>query len=527
MRPTLRRWATTAARMCVLSVVLGSAVMPAQPAAASPAIHGGGSGFAALEVAQWSADAAGPPLHLNVDYTSQGSSIGRQNFANGLYDYGMSDITYPPIDRDIVNGQTRCPHAVFATCFRYVPVSAGGLGIVYNLVNNDGSRVTDLQLTRQQVCQIFTGAITDWGQIRPAFAGHHINVIVRSDGAGESYVLSQFCIGVDPTDWNAYRTDLLSHHSDQVQDAGLQLGQPVSTWPQVLIGGSSTKTGSGSDGVANVVADSNAGKDGVTYDAAGYAKVRFMPVASVQNAAGVFQQPDENNVTIALAYARPNPDPNAPGTFLLNFSGPDPRAYFPSTYSYALAQTTGFDPGKGATLGQFLCYAISDQGQRIAPALRYARLSNEIVTISRSAIVQIPGAPAPGACAPGSQGIPTPTVTPNGLVVLAGSATANRGTSGTAASSSRAGTASTAATTGSTAGTESAGAATTTSSLSGTSGDQQLADSVNQAALKSQAANSKKNNGPSNEQALWAILEGALICALAVAFTGWRRRATG
>ena len=38
------------------------------------------------------------------------------------------------------------------------------------------------------------------------------------------------------------------------------------------------------------------------------------------------------------------------GTFQLAFNGPDPSAYFPSTYSYILAQTTGFDPGKGATL---------------------------------------------------------------------------------------------------------------------------------------------------------------------------------
>ena len=53
--------------------------------------------------------------------------------------------------------------------------------------------------------------------------------------------------------------------------------------------------------------------------------------------------------------------------------GPDPRAYFPSTYSYVLAQTAGFDAGKGATLGQFLCYAVS-QGQvdRAAAPVRAA-----------------------------------------------------------------------------------------------------------------------------------------------------------
>ena len=136
-----------------------------------------------------------------------------------------------------------------------------------------------------------------------------------------------------------------------------------------------------------------AAPNAITYVAAGYAKVRNFPTASVQNAAGVFTQPDEDNVTVALGYAQTRGN----GTFQLAFNGPDPRAYFPSTYSYVLAQTTGFDPGKGATLGQFLCYAVS-KGQVIAPQLRYARLSSVLVNIAIDAIVQIPGAPPAAHC---------------------------------------------------------------------------------------------------------------------------------
>src|SRR5262249_55516219 len=154
----------------------------------------------------------------------------------------------------------------------------------------------------------------------------------------------------------------------------------------------------------------------ITYVAAGYAKVRGFPVASVQNAAGVFTQPDENNVTIALSYATPLGN----GTFKLAFNGADPAAYFPSTYSYVLGQTAGFDPGKGPTLTRFLCYAVT-KGQEIAPSLRYARLSIELVNIAINAIVQIPGAPSKADCPVGNIVIihlpdhhDTTTTVPNG-----------------------------------------------------------------------------------------------------------------
>jgi ABC-type phosphate transport system substrate-binding protein len=523
-----------------LTAVFLPAVFSAPPASASPAIVGGGSGFAALEVDQWRADTARRPYNLSVDYSSQGSSVGRQNFVAGLFDFGMSDIVFPPTEQNFLSDTRRC-HAALSTCFKYVPVSAGGLGMMYNLVNGSGQRVTDLKLTRDEVCKIFTGQIRAWNDPElvatnpelSSFSGHPINVVARSDGAGESYVLSQFCIAVDPGDWGAFRTYVTTNFPNDVGDAGLQLGDPVSTWPTVLLNDYTEKLANGSDGVANTVADPNAGVDAITYDAAGYAKVRAFPVASVQNAAGQFTQPDENNVTIALAYAAGRGD----GTFVLNFSGPDPAAYFPSTYSYALVQTTGYDPGKGSTLGQFLCYAISNNGQAIAPALRYARLSQQIVAISRTQIVQIPGAPTADQCAPGSQGIanvtppgaPPPGAVAGGPAAAAGptaaaKAAAAAGSAGTAAAGTAAAAGGAAGTTGTT---QAAQAATTSSTDAGAGGEQAAAGQGGSAALNALAASSKRSSGPTNNQALWAILEGAIICALAVGITGWRKRASG
>jgi ABC-type phosphate transport system substrate-binding protein len=400
-------------------VTVGPAVMltaPATPAGAASAITGGGSSFAALEIDQWRADTARKPFSLSVNYVAQGSTFGRQEFINGNLDFGASDIIFQDPEIPALQSRRCGGRAADNGCFVYVPVSAGGLAFMYNLKDAAGNRVINLQLTRRAACKIFTGQIKRWNDpeivgSNPQMAGFDRDIVpvIRADGAGESYVFSQFCLAVAPDIWNAFVADRIQNDPANVaQD--FRDHQPVSNWPQNW--GRATPA-LYSDGTANVVADDVTGQDAITYVAAGYAKVRSFPTASLQNAAGVYTQPDETNVTVALAYATGRGD----GTFNLNFTGPDPRAYFPSTYSYILAQTTGFDPGKGAALGQFLCYAVS-QGQTIAVPLRYARLSSQIVNISIDAISHIPGAPPKDQCflkgAPPPPGGPTVNGGPGG-----------------------------------------------------------------------------------------------------------------
>lgn len=365
-------------------------------AGAASAITGGGSSFAALEIDQWRADTARKPFSLQVNYVSQGSTFGRQEFIGGNLDYGASDITFQPGEIPPLQSRRCGGRPADVGCFVYVPVSAGGLSFMYNLIDGSGNRVNDLKLTRRTSCKIFTGAIKKWNdpelvQDNPQLAGFNRDIVpvIRADGAGESFVFSQFCIAVAHDVWAAFVAERIQNDPQNVA-SDFRAGSPVSNWPQNW-GRSSPALYA--DGTANVVSDAVAGRDTITYVAAGYAKVRSFPVASLQNAAGVFTQPDEDNVTVALGYATGRGD----GTFNLNFTGPDSRAYFPSTYSYVIAQTTGFDRSKGEALGTFLCYAVSI-GQKIAPQLRYARLSAPLVQIAINAISHIPGAPPPGAC---------------------------------------------------------------------------------------------------------------------------------
>jgi phosphate transport system substrate-binding protein len=534
-RPLRRIGGAVAVVCATLAPILGSA----RPAAAATPILGGGSGFAALEIDQWKADTAGKPFNLTVNYQSLGSSIGRGYFAQNRFDFGASDITFPPTEDPVLASTARCGRPL-STCFRYVTVSAGGLAFMYNLTDNSGNRITNLKLTRRAACEIFTGQIRQWNDPQLVatnpelanFTNRQIRVVVRSDGAGESYVLSEFCIAVASDVWSRYvNYGTQPQNSQYVSDPGFSRGDPVSTWPGVLEDGSQPNTQSGSDGVANAVADPNEGVDAITYDAAGYAKVRGdWPVASVENAnPAVFTQPAETNVTVALGYATGRSD----GTFQLNFKGPDPRAYFPSTYSYVLAQTTGSDPGKAASLSQFLCYAVG-AGQVRAVPLAYARLSSVVVNISIAAINQIPGAncalsgppppPPPqvqgGPAAPGASGVPGSNG-PGASTTTGGSAATS---SGGTASTATAGAASSGAQ-----GAVGAAASGTETSVAGTaeSGSGAVAGQSGPSgvALASPAAASSKTNGPTNDQAIWAILEGALICAIVVGLTEWRRRA--
>ena len=379
--------------MVAASVVVMLAAAAPSASATTP-IVGGGSGFAAPEIDQWKADTAVVPYNLDINYVAQGSSFGRQSFTQNSLDFAASDIVYPTPEVAALQAG-RCAGKSLQSCFVYVPVSAGGLGFMYNLVDGNGKRITDLRLTRREVCEIFTGAVQSWNApelvaTNPFLASINAQIkpIIRADGAGESYVLSQFCIAVAPDVWKAFIAERLAHDAADVA-ADFRAGLPVSNWPQNW--GQSNPVAF-ADGVANVVASPDIGADTITYDATAYAVQRGFPVASVQNAAGVFTQPTQLNVTVALAYATPNNDTIAKGTFNLNFNGPDPRAYFPSTYSYMLAQTSGFDPGKGATLGKFLCYAVSE-GQTDAIPLEYAQLSSQIEQIAINAIVQIPARP--------------------------------------------------------------------------------------------------------------------------------------
>jgi phosphate transport system substrate-binding protein len=389
------RWRSAAIVAVSAAVVLAPASTGLADAAPTN-VSGGGSSFAAPEIQQWAADVFGAPYDLTVNYAADSSGAGRSDYAQGFYQYAASDTPYTPNDANYAQ------EAANDHPYVLVPVTSGGLAFPYDLTVG-GARWTGLNLTPDEVCQIFTGALTMWddpelvatpGDAVLASVDEPITNVVRSDPAGESYALSQYCLAVDPGDWDTFVTDVEQSEATYTGrgwagDTGLAAHQPIEYWPPIDL------TAGGATEEINDVADADNGAT-IGYAADVYAAAFGLPTASVENASGAFVQPGPANVQAGLADATTDPD----GAIDPDFANPDPDAYLPATYSYVIAPTTTDAPtsaGADQTLAQFLCYDVG-QGQSDATRLDYAPLSPAVTADAVQAIEQIPGSPAPSAC---------------------------------------------------------------------------------------------------------------------------------
>jgi phosphate ABC transporter phosphate-binding protein len=359
-----RRIATVALAI----LILGAA--PARTALAGSSINGSGSTWSQIAVDQWRADVS--RFGLSVNYSGTGSSQGRAFFIANQTDFAVSEIPFEDEELRSLKRQ-----------FQYLPIVAGGTSLMYSLKDSGGNQVRDLNLSARSAAGIFTGDITFWDD--PAIKADNKKIdlphnaivpVVRSDGSGTSAQFSAYISAMEPGTWSRF-----------AKANGIN-GKYTSYWPQFpgAVGQS------GSDGVANFVANRYTGANTITYVEAGYALLRGFPVANLKNRSGRYAQPTAANVAIALQHATFYKD----GTQNLGgvYSASEPDAYPMSSYSYMITQTTGFDPAKGQTLGKFIIYFACD-GQQSAEALGYSPLPPNLVEAAFQAVEKIPGAPEP------------------------------------------------------------------------------------------------------------------------------------
>ncbi len=391
-----------------------SAASFACPAAGASPVVGSGASFPQIVIDQWRAD-VNKACGLRVDYQPNGSTAGRTNFINNAVDFGVSDIQFSDSERQ---GLKRA--------FVYVPITAGGLGMMYNLKDSAGRKITDLRLSANTACKIFTGQITTWNdpqisadnngrQLKPS----PIRPVVRSDGSGTSYFFSQYCIDLMPDVWKKFASE-----------QGIANG-PTSFWPQNF---GQARGANGSDGCANLVANPVTGESSITAVEAGFALQRGMPNAFMKNNAGAYVQPTFQAVTAALAFATTNAD----GTQKLNFRAPGAALYNPSSYSYLIAPTTGFSPEKGKTIAAYVQYSVLD-GQKKANSLGYAALPTNLVALALNAAQKIPGAPPRPEGSPPPEAANTPGSTVGGVTASGTAARRSTQVAGATATNAAAG----------------------------------------------------------------------------------------
>jgi phosphate ABC transporter phosphate-binding protein len=356
----------------LVGLLLALTPIPTSRVEAAPTITGAGSTFAQIAIDQWRADVA-RTKGLQINYSGQGSSQGRRQFISNTVDFASSDIAFEPEELPV------------SRPYSYLPLVAGGTALMYNLVDAAGIRITNLQLSGPTIAKIFTGEIRQWDHAdimadNPQLVGRmpaqDIKPVVRSGGSGTSAVFTGYMAALAPGVWQAFaaRYGIPGNYTSSFPDVPGFIKQ------------------SGSDGIANFVANPNAGKGSIGYAEAGYALQRGLPMASVRNEAGQWTQPTARNVGIALTQATRNPD----GTQNLDrvYFHNDPSSYAISSYNYMIVQTTGFDPAKGDALGQYIIYAVTE-GQAKAEPLGYSPLPPNLIQQALDVVATIPGAPTP------------------------------------------------------------------------------------------------------------------------------------
>ncbi|WP_194892830.1 substrate-binding domain-containing protein [Catenulispora pinisilvae] len=388
---------------CGLAVTaaLAAALTPATPAHAATALSGSGSSWSGPALDQWRRDIL--PQGININFASNGSAAGRQDWINGLDDFTASDVPFrtTPDQGVSVGGHAGGQGNIENPAWRYsyVPVTAGGTTFMYNL-KIGGKQVTNLRLSPDVLVGIFTNQITMWDDPRikadyPGNLPHEpITPVVRSDGSGATAQWTRYMEHTHAAQWDAYCMAI----------NGVTCGDYTEFFPTPPT--SNMHSENGSDVVASFIM-SPQGEGAIGYDEYAYAKLNNWPVVKVLNPAGYYTVPTASNVAIALTAAKirgvdDNTPPSDPNYLQQNLDGvytmTDPRSYPISSYSYIIVpRDTGTLPAlprasddHGAALSKYASYILCG-GQAEADQLGYSPIPRNLVKGGMLQVSHIPG----------------------------------------------------------------------------------------------------------------------------------------
>ncbi|MEN2738127.1 phosphate ABC transporter substrate-binding protein PstS [Microbacterium sp. X-17] len=388
---SVRRWGLSRVVVAILGVVLAVAGSAQLAAAAEPVgvvhapIRGSGSTWSANALQQWIRN-VWANYQWRITYSESGSTQGRNEFANGTADFGVSEIPYGIANS---NEADTAPNRRFV----YMPIVAGGTAFMYNL-EIGGRRVTNLRLSGENLAKIFTGLITTWNdpaiQVdNPLLALPAIPIVpvVRSDGSGTSAQFTTWMRQEQPALWDAYcprvGREFVNGH------CGITSNYPTAA-------GSGFIAKAGANGVAGYVAQ-KAAVGSITFVEYSYALNSGFPVVKMLNGAGYYAEPTASNVAVALLQAQINNDAASQNYLTQDLSrvyaDNDARTYPLSSYSYIIlpiVRESGFTDDKGLTLAAFGSYFLCE-GQQQAETLGYSPLPVNLVLGAQTQIQKVPG----------------------------------------------------------------------------------------------------------------------------------------
>ena len=341
----IRLW--TAAFVIVLfSALLSSCNSKSAASTEGVKLQGAGASFPAPLYNKWFKSYSASHPDVEVDYQSVGSGSGKKSVIDHTVDFGASDAAMS--DEEMA----RVPGGV-----QLFPMTAGAIVIAYNV---DG--VTGLKLSRKAYTGIFLGKIKKWNdpEIAAANPGTKlpdlpVNVVVRADSSGTSYVFSK-------------------HLSAVNEDFNKSVGaNTMPNWP----------VGTKSKGNEGVTASLKSTPGAIGYVEYGYANSQKLNTAALENKAGKYMTASTASGQAALASV------TLPDNLIAWASDPAaPDAYPIVTYTWLICYRKYPDAKKVAAMQDLLKYSLTD-GQKDAEALGYIPLPANVVSKDLAAVQTI------------------------------------------------------------------------------------------------------------------------------------------
>jgi len=334
----------------LVSLLLGSGFFCSTASAAEDFVKlmGAGASFPAPLYNKWFKDYNGLHSNVQVDYQSVGSGSGVKNFINKTVDFGASDAGMKPEEIAQVD-----------VGVQLLPMTAGAIVLAYNLEG-----VPELKLVREAYVGIFLGKVTKWNDplIAKANPGAKlpdipINVVVRADSSGTTFVFSQHLAAISP---------------EFAKSPG------VNTMPNWAVG-------TRSKGNEGVTASIRTTPGAIGYIEYGYAKGQGLAMATLENKAGKFVQASTASAQASLAAVEMPadlvawlPDPAGDGSYPI------------VTYTWLLCYKRYDDANKLKALRGVIEYGLTE-GQKSSEQLGYVPLPAPVVAKVRDALNNIQG----------------------------------------------------------------------------------------------------------------------------------------
>jgi len=293
-------------------------------------LQGAGASFPAPLYTKWFKAFGSSRPDVMVDYQSVGSGSGVKSVIDKTVDFGASDAAMTDDEISRVQGGVQL-----------IPMTAGSIVIAYNLPD-----VKDLKLSRKAYSGIFLGKIKKWNdpEIVKANPGAKlpdtpVNVVVRADSSGTSYVFSKHLSAISPEFEKAVGANKMPN------------------WP----------AGTKSKGNEGVTAGLMTTPGSVGYVEFGYAKSQGVPFAELENKAGKYVSATTASGRAALASA------TLPDNLIVWNSDPTGDDAYPIvTYTWQIFYKK-YDPKKLAAIQELIKYQLGD-GQKEAESLGYIPL---------------------------------------------------------------------------------------------------------------------------------------------------------